>query len=308
MCTYKRFIFECKHVVWTGRVKQCTIGEDYQQRDIVHDCMIKEGHPLHSRRLLQDCERCVRLKKASDAFWVNIQECRDECTQVILSHPTNEGGKVDTKPMDEEDMEYGGEHDAESHQHSTPDSTTKVDQDSRETDNQDGWVYSLNGRLQTCGRDVERDIESLSLPDTENIEPQTLAEKDGSAVISFRVSEQFKSYIPQQQKTDSRLPEALPNMRNLGIPSDTKIQINQKSNTASDKDRETVRITSTLPTLRAIPKPKSMKVDVDNHHPGPTSRQSIPIARKPSVGKVMRLPQPTRAMSVGLNVPDRSLI
>ncbi|VUC33826.1 unnamed protein product [Clonostachys rosea] len=354
MCIYKRFIFECKHVIWANRVKQCTIGEDYQQRDIVHDCMVKEGHPL-----LQDCERCVRLKKASKAFWNNIQECRDECTKVILSHPTGEGGGVDVKPMDGEitkngeDTKNGGKPDAESHQgpetdsateahqgsqetknqnskpnsteadqdsHETenqdskpevtteagqdsqemdnedskPDATAKLDQDFQERDHQDGWIYSHNGRLQSCEREVERDTESPTLPDTKDIQPRTLAEKDDSAVVSPRASLQFRSCIPQQRKTDSRLPEPNVNTRNLGTPSDTKIQINQKPDTTPDKGKETGRITPTLPTLRGIPKPKLITVAVANFRPSPTSQQPVPTIQKPPVGKVMRLPQPIR--------------
>jgi hypothetical protein len=274
--------------------------------------MIKEGHPWHSLRLIQNC-----------------QGCRAECSEVILSHPTDEDEKGDIKPIDGEDMEHGGNHDAESHQDSEPDSTTKVDQnpqeadgqdpkpdsttkvdqDSQETDNQDGWIYSLNGRLQSCAGEVERDTESSSLPDAENIEPQTLAEKDVSPVISSRASEPFRSCIPQQRKTNSRLPEALQNTENPGTPSETRTPISQKSDTASDKDRETARTTSALPILRAIPKPKPIDVAVDNHHSSHTPRLSIPIARKSSVGKVLRLPQPTRAMKTGLfKVPDRTLI
>ncbi|CAG9970671.1 unnamed protein product [Clonostachys byssicola] len=348
MCIYKRVFFKCNHAAWTGRVKQCTVGEDYQQRGIAHECMIKEGHPWHSWRLFKDCERC-RLKKACEAFLANIRGYHEECSKVILSHPTNEGEKCAIKPMDGEDMEHEGNHDAESHQdskpnsttevdqgsretdnldsepdsatkvdHNTgetdsqdsePDSTTQVDQDSRETDKQDGWIYSLNGRLQSYGKEVERDTESPSLPDTEKIEPRTLAEKDGSAVIPSHPLEPFRSCIPQQRKTDSQLPEALPKTKIPGTPSDTKIPISQKSNTASDKDRETARTTSALPILRAIPKPKPIDVAVDSHHSSPTPRLSIPIARKSSIAKVVRLPQPTRAMNSGLlKVPDRTLI
>ncbi|CAH0028617.1 unnamed protein product [Clonostachys rhizophaga] len=279
---------------------------------------------------------------------LDCQGCREKCAKVILSHLTDEGGKVDIKPMDGEDMEHGEKHDAESHQNSDPDptakvdqgsqemenqdsepdsttkvdqnpqetdgqdsepdSTTKVDQNSRETDSQDGWIYSLNGRLQSYGREVERDTQSPSLPYTENIEPQTLAEKDGSADMPSPAPERSRSCIPQQRKTNSRLPEALPNTENPGTPSDTRTLISQKSDTASDKDRKTARTTSALPILRAIPKPKPIDVAVDNHHSSPTLRLSIPIARKSSVGKVLRLPQPTRAMKVGLlKVPNRTL-
>ncbi|KAK7226668.1 hypothetical protein V2G26_014671 [Clonostachys chloroleuca] len=332
MCTYKQLLFECKHVVWAGCVKRCSISENYQQGRIVHKCMIKEGHPWHSLRLLQDC-----------------QGCREKCSKVVSSHPTDGDEKGDIKPIDGEDMEHGENHDAESHQDyepdsttkvgqdpqetdgqdpepdsttkvdqdsqetdnqdSEPDSTTKVDQESRETDDQDGWIYSLNGRLQSCRREVEIDTESSSLPDIENTEPQTLAEKDVSPVISARASKPFRSCIPQQRKTNSRLPEALPGLKNPGTPSDTKIQIKQKSDTASDKDRETARTTSALPILRAIPKPKPIDVAADSHHLSSTPRLSIPIARKSSVGKVLRLPQPTRAMNFGLlKGPDRTLI
>ncbi|KAF4344460.1 hypothetical protein FBEOM_1603 [Fusarium beomiforme] len=103
MCLYGRVVFECAHERWGICVKQCQTAEEFRAKMLDHDCVMKKPHVPTSRRVQQDCNKCIKLNGKLDKAKKCIGNLRQ--TMKRVEERTTAERKVEERKIQERKIE-----------------------------------------------------------------------------------------------------------------------------------------------------------------------------------------------------------